>query len=134
MRCRGLCICVSVQRLLQARAAPGPEAKLLQRLQPHGAVSPLPHAGHPLREAPLLLLQPPAGGAVPPDVAIARGPRPCQVAAAPVPDGPRRPGPGIALAGTGRPPPRRILPPPADACAVDSGPALVFIICYLLHF
>lgn len=109
-----------MQRLLQAGAAPCPAPQLLQRLQPHGAVSALPHARHTLRQAAALLLHAPAGeGAA--GVAIARGPRPGQVAAAAASDGGpiHRLGPGAAVARAGRTAPRRVLPPAADARAVD---------------
>lgn len=105
-----------MQRLLQTSAAPSAAPELLQRLQPHGPVSALPHAGHAFREAPSLLLHPPAD-AVAAYVAIARGPRAGQNA--PGRSDPR-PGPGAAMARTGRPPPRRILPPAVNACAVDA--------------
>lgn len=91
--------------MFQAGVTPGPAAELLQRLQPHGAVPALSHAGYPLCEAPALLLHAPAG-AIPADVAIARGPRPGQVAADTAGGRALRLGPGAAVARTGRPPPR----------------------------
>lgn len=128
------CAFVAVQRLLQTGPPPRPEAKLLQRLQPHGALSTLSHVGHALRETAIVLLHPPAAGdTLPPDVAIARGPHPShQVTTTTIAarsDGGL--GPGIAVARTGRPTSRRVLPTAVDACAVDVSFDLY---CYLLHF